>query len=237
MTTAVDPDDLSTWPTALLAELSDALTKFPTTEYASDLAIPLSNERLVMLLEGRPLRAYHATRLLEHEVIGIRRDGLRMLTPEHVERRISAAVAAGSITKHDAAMFRAGTVYAIPGPGERDGRVCAVVSRSTFADFPSGVRPLLSTWGGEAIYWRAAPEARVRLAELGRPSIVVVDLPLLGVSFHAFPGLGPVFAGHLAGLAMAWGDVHYFADVPGSAVADIWQPGSSTYDRYPMLPR
>ncbi|MDN5724769.1 MAG: hypothetical protein L0G99_02400 [Propionibacteriales bacterium] len=68
------------------------------------------------------------------------------------------------------------------------------------------------------------------------PSIVVIDLPLSdNVSFHMFPSLGLTMVEHIAHLEKRGADVHYFADIPKSAIIDVWQPGSTDYTTFPAL--
>lgn len=97
--------------------------------------------------------------------------------------------------------------------------------------------PLLTMWGGEAVYMYAEPEAVPRLRGLGSPSIVVVDLPLSAAECHMYPGLSTALGAHLARLPGLGSSMHYMADVPASAVVYVWQPGRTEYDRFPDLPR
>ncbi len=238
MTDAVDPDDVSTWPAALRDTLAEYVAGVdPAETSAVDLELPLTDQQVTALLGGRPLRTYHATRLLPHEVKSVRGDGLRALKPEHLERRIADALAAGAISTEEADRLRARTVYAEGSKGTRSNQVCAVVGLTAFAEDWCGVWPLLSTWGGEAIYWHAEGETLARLRSLGAPSVVVLDLPLAAASWLMFPGLGKALAGHLARLLSRHADVFYRASVPASAVVTVWQPGAPEYDRFPDLPR
>lgn len=236
MTVAVDPDDVSTWPAGLVKALRGALTRLRDTDYASDLAIPLSEEQLAELFEGRPLRVYHATRLLEHESLGVRHEGLRALNAQHVQSRIEAAVGSGAITAADADLIRQTTAYACSREGRWEGQVCAVVGRTTLVREAPGLELFLSCWGGEAIYWLAPPTTKQILRRLGTPSIVVIDLPVDGEALWS-PQLARVLAGHLAGLPNRTGQVTYRDSIPASSIATIWQPGNPEYDRLRGLPR
>ncbi|MDB5963496.1 MAG: hypothetical protein JWP59_4790 [Massilia sp.] len=229
---------MSTWPRPLRDALTVALAGVEPSTVGGDLRLPVSESEVTDLLGGEPLRTYHATRLLPHEVESVRREGLRALSPDHVERRITEAVAAGAITGSEAARMRAETVYATGFQGIRTGQVCAVVGLTAFSEDWRGVWPLLTSWGGEAIYFHASPEGAARLrSALGSPSIVVLDLQLDIADWDMFPGLETVLGAHLAGLSGLGADMFYRADVSASAVVDIWQPGCSDYDRFPDLPR
>ena len=144
----MDPDEVCTWPAALCDALAEAVADWILETAASDLEVPLSDTEVTALLDGRPLRVYHATRLLAHEIESVRGDGLHALTPELVERRIGGAVNAGAITATDAERFRAQTVYANGSRGRRSDQVCAVAGLSAFTEGWRGVWPLLNTWGG-----------------------------------------------------------------------------------------
>lgn len=233
----VDPDDVVTWP----QELHEALAPFtegvaPET-YADELGVTLSDERVTTLLGGRPLRTYHATRLLPHEVESVHRNGLVALTPGHAERRIVEAVSAGAVTPGDAERFRRQTVFATGYQGRREDQVCAIAGSTAFGEDWRGVWPLLSTWGGEAIYMHADAGTRSRLRAVGQPAIVVLDLALTDAPWRMFPGLGTMLAAHLARLPSRGADVFYGASVPASAVVAVWQPGAPEYDRFPNLPQ
>src|SRR5438132_14434734 len=89
----VDVDDPQTWPPDVRREaqaIADSVRG--KAKYVSDLPIPIEGEDpFRALLAGHPLVAYHATRLLDHEVAMIREQGLRPLTAKLVEDRIEAA--------------------------------------------------------------------------------------------------------------------------------------------------
>ena len=80
MADAVDPDEACTWPAALCDALAEAVADVDPETAASDLEVPLSDTEVTALLDGRPLRVYHATRLLPHEIESVRGDGLHALT-------------------------------------------------------------------------------------------------------------------------------------------------------------
>lgn len=237
MADPVDPDDVGTWPAGLRDALAGYVADVDPETAAGDLEVLLTDEQVTTLLAGRPLRMYHATRLLPHEVESVRRDGLHALSPEHVEQRIAGAVKVGTMTTEEADRTRAQTVYATGFKGSRSDQVCAVLGLTNFSEGWHGVWPLLATWGGEATYVHANDATRTWLGTLGTPSVVVLDLPLAAASWLMFPGLGMALAGHLGGLLSRGADVFYRASVPASSVVAIWQPGCPEYDRFPDLPQ
>ncbi|WOQ17582.1 hypothetical protein [Raineyella sp. W15-4] len=232
----VNPDDVSTWPARLLEVVQAIAVQVPPGTFGSDVTVPINDSQFVRLMDERPLLAYHATRLLPHELEDIRSRGLHSLSLQHVERRLEDAVGADVFSASEADRLRRNGVHLRHAPGERDGRVCAVVGLSSFSEDVNGIRPLLSTWGGEAIYWGASEVDRPKLSAVGTPSIVVVSLSLERARFFAFPQLIQVFVAHLARLEGHRGEIHYLSDVPRHAIQEIWQPGDSEYDRFSSLP-
>lgn len=232
----IDIDDQATWPAELLEQVDAWLEALePGQEYTGDLDLP-QDEWTPDLLDGRPLRAYHATRLLPHEVRRVWAEGLLPLTHELVESRIAAAHAAGDIDDEDAALFRRTNVFRHDGGRGRRDQVCLILG-----DIPlrqsRGVRELLGTWGGEAQY-AASVEPRDRLTRLGRPTLVVVHVNLTTAGDHrTYPHVQKVLCGARLGLSDPWADVMYRSAIPPGQILDVWQPGDAGYDKFARLPR
>jgi hypothetical protein len=233
---AIDVDDQSTWPDELLEQVDVWLAALePGQEYTSDLDLP-QHEWTHDLLDGRPLRAYHATRLLPHEVLRARAEGLLPLTPDLVESRIAAALAAADIDDGDAALFRRTSVFRADGGRGRRDQVCLILGDTPLQQ-ARGVRDLLGTWGGEALY-AASREPRDRLMRLGEPTIVVAHVDLMAAGDHrTYPHLQKVLCGARLGLSDTWADVMYRSAIPPGQILDVCQPGDAGYDRFARLPR
>lgn len=234
---AIHLDDVRTWPEGLQQRFAE-----PSPDRA-----PLTDELFVELLEGRPLRMYHATRLLPHEVDRIRGEGLLRLTHELVQSKLDDAVRVGAITEAQAIEARAGSIIETKYEGRREGQVCFVLSLDKFEHLPGDVRDLLSSWGGEGIYHVAAlaPEHKALLSSLGLPSIVAADVHLSVPLPYSTPSLPPVFASRAGASKPGYdgdprpssADVILRADVPASGIGAIWQPGCREYDRFTQLPK
>ena len=110
----VDVDVQETWPVTVIEFVEHwAVQVASSTSYAADLAIPLeADEEFREILAGHELRAYHATRLLDHEGEMIRSQGLRLLTVELVEERLRMAIRAGVISAQDAGQLLVDNVFA-----------------------------------------------------------------------------------------------------------------------------
>lgn len=79
----------------------------------TDLDLSIENEDPFReLFRGSVLRAYHATRLLPHEVEGIRSHGLRLASEELVTSRLSQAFEVGLIDETLRGALFAGSVFA-----------------------------------------------------------------------------------------------------------------------------
>jgi hypothetical protein len=229
VTTIVDLDDRSTWPSAIDDFVGSWVERCRgKTKYTADLDVPLELEDpFVRLLDGRLLRAYHATRLLDHEVQMVRSQGLRALSGELVRDRINAAREAGEITADLAAQLQLAHVFSDGDHTKyynRENRVCCVLGRQLFRRDPRAVALLLNTWGGEGIYMSENGYAlRPVLEHIGQPTIVVALLDLSGgpSTYYFAPALHRLFVGSALGLKDAQGDAHYRASIPQARIEAI----------------
>ncbi len=239
--TPVDVEQPGSWPAAVLAratELANALRG--TTDHVSDLQVPDAREdEFRALLSCRVVRAYHATRLLDHEVSMIEHRGLRLLSVKLLSDRIEAAFSNACITATERDYFHAAHVFATHEDENRRGQTCLFLGTYVLREDPDLLQDLLGIWGGEGLYMTSASRhAEDRLRTLGRPAVVVVDVDLSAgwSTYKAWPGLQQLFAGTLLGL-QASADVFYSKPVPPRQVRAIWLPGNQEYDKFKGLPR
>lgn len=238
----VEVDDPGTWPTAVAEFVTGCeveLRGLGLTPAELVVRADVYDERLAHLLAGHRLRAYHCARLLEHEVAGIRSQGLRPLSAELVADKLEGAVRCGAITADERASLH--EHRRLDGPGlVVEGRVCLALSTVDFGLAAHFFNPLLSCWGGEAIY--AAHESGAtglagKLRRLGRPSIVVAQLKASAIAAT------PCLAGPFVAVVAGWpaeehgADIAYTGPVPPEFVEDVWHPGDAEYDRFPDLTR
>ncbi len=244
MADLVDIDQPSTWPSDL-RQLAEELAIGPRRrhETAGDLQFGDSVElHFAEMLGGHRLRAYHATRLFDHEVAAIRERGLLALSRELVDNRIDDAFERRVITREERDQFLEAHIFAPASAwmplvvSAREGSLWFVLSRDNFRGTAEPVQDLLRLWGGEGIYNnREMHRHEKRLAQLGRPAIVVAALDL-GDSIHEV-SLAHTFVGRLIQRSRLWVDVSRKGSVPPNDILDIWQPGHAEYDRYRRLPR
>jgi hypothetical protein len=247
MPSVVDVDEPATWP-APIAEWVDewAERRRGSTEYTCDLRLHDQEAEFLDLFDGYLVRTYHCTRLLNHERTMILEQGLRPLSAELVMERIHRAHEAGAISDAERATYESGHQFVAKGWEERvrctEKQVCLLISREIFDHMAHGCEPLLSTWGGEAIYFpiEANKEHSERLRLIGRPSIVVSDLDLsvnVYGKHHISAGLSVAFVGKKLDLLAQGVEIFYKAPVPAENIAAIWHPGDPGYDRHKKLPR
>src|SRR4051812_42329315 len=125
----IDVDDPTTWSAAVTAWVAPyAESLRGTTNYTSDLKVPLEREdELRALLAGHKLVAYHCTRLLDHEVEGIRAQGLRPLTHELVLERIGRAHELAHLTDAERVELLEQNVFAVKDSRYRENQACLVL--------------------------------------------------------------------------------------------------------------
>jgi len=242
----VDIDDVSTWPASIKSWADRYARELRgSTECVGDLAVPLEEEDgFLALFAGCRLRAIHCTRLLAHERAAILAQGLRSADATLVNDRILAAHAAGALTSAEREEFIAGHVFADGRNarfGNREHQVCFIASRAKLDCDWRGVERLLSTWGGEVVYFPLSPKHGPRLKTLGVPSLVVAQLdiaaqPCAPLRHRFTPPLSRAFVGALLSL-QGGADVFYRALVPPQDILAILQPGDAEYDRHRCLPQ
>jgi hypothetical protein len=240
----IDVDDASTWPPDVAALVEQCVEATQgSTDLPGDLVTQAGrfDPELRELLADHRLRAYHCTRLLDHEAEDVRRHGLRLLDARLVADRLTAAYEHGyiDVSQRDELM-RTSRIDERAGSMKVLDQICLVPSTMVFVHDSYGVDRLLATWGGEAIYW-AHGDVGSRLYEvlrgLGRPTIVCVQLDVAHIS-SMWPSLIGPFLATAAGWPEERGaDIFYDASIPGDQVDELWQPGDPLYDRFPELPR
>lgn len=237
----IDVDDQETWPPVLRDWVAErASSPVIAGELAGGgLSVRLAeeDEALRSLFQDDSVLVYHCCRLLPHEIESIRERGLRPLSRELVQSRLDGAYTHGYISRAEQTHLLASSVYAFNEQQNRENKVCFMWGRAALED-TAGCHLLLSTWGGEAIYWADVDDAP-RWARIGRPTVVVarINVSLPRDQCLVFPGLGQVLTEAASGRPDVAGEIHYHAAVVAEDIVDLWHPGDPEYDRYPNLPR
>src|SRR5205814_66629 len=90
----IDLDDPGTWPDQFRSVVEEVT--FDADE--EGLFDPSQEETALSALSGCRLRAYHCTRLTEREAGNVLSQGLQLLSPSLVRRRLADAVTDGHLT-------------------------------------------------------------------------------------------------------------------------------------------
>lgn len=111
-------------------------------------------ERLESLLIPHRLVAYHCTRLTPEEIQGVKKVGLRLLSPALVKEKLDACYSGGYISRKDFEYLERSKSVADnlnDVHASRSNMIWFCPNRSTLKE-SSGVYRHFRSWGGEAIY-------------------------------------------------------------------------------------
>lgn len=187
------------------------------------------------LLEGRPLRSYHATRLLPHEVDSIRTKGLQALSPGLLDTRIDDAERLGYIDKPQASVMRSANLFAQGRSKGRTGLVGSILGRGTLRH-RAAVQGLLCCWGGEALHGHDRDRQQMT-SQIGAPSLVILNQAMpIGVKTSLFPDLVTTFREAYQSPIATGSDVIHHGPVSPSCVVDIVDAkAAAASGRFPEL--
>jgi hypothetical protein len=184
---------------------------------AWDAVLKVSDEAVA----GRCLVGFHATRLTEPERQDIISNGLRVLSPNLLERRLEGIASALSADVVESLRAR-NQVY----DGNRIGLAWFCFTRALLRD-ESGIERLFRSWGGEALYNSHEDDEKTgpTLAAIGKPCIVIARVPVTGI--EAFMSIGQrLVNAWCARSGIKTGDGADFegcvrADIPGGDIVRI----------------
>lgn len=204
-------DDETTWPAALVDLLAASFEELKAFhKFERDVDRRSANGDVMLRINpppnpSRPTRervldeanaiiadasvvGYHCTRLVDHEVSAILAKGMRPLSVELMDEKIAAVVAAGLVTSDVGSLLARESVARRGGYGQRLGMTWFVFSRRMLRG-ESGIRFLLTRWGGEATYWLQRDPAIVeRLCKLGTPSIIEAAIAVRDIETYSTVG-------------------------------------------------
>lgn len=153
----------------------------PNNPYAAD--FHKFQDRIGLEIVTRTIRAYHYTRLTDDESVNLLRDGIHLSTPETLRQRLDAVVASGGLTPSESDQLYEKSPFHSDQLRARSGKFWLTSHPIAIDD--NGVVPLMKCWGGEvASMWIRDPALSGSLAQLGRPRIIEVAVPL-NVTKHA----------------------------------------------------
>lgn len=226
----VDLNDRRTWPQQFGTIVEEALPG-----YAEDQWFDREQEEAALrALEDHLVRAYHCTRLTDREVRNVRRDGLRLLTPELVQRRLQDAVTDELLTPDEADFYGQ---TRLPQDTHRGEMLWFFTDRASLSDAHQ-IGYLLEVWGGEGINMALhshSPEMK-RLERVGTPSVVIANLDLSIHHEHGHPGILEAAVQYQV-TGKGGTTIQSTRKLDPENIESIEQPGSAFWRRYVWTPR
>jgi hypothetical protein len=230
----IDPDDTLTWPNDLAAFVKSIAGKVSQDDGSFHLN---ENDTLCRLINSNFIVAYHATRLLAHEITEIKANGLNMLTKDLVTRKIEGAVTHGymdRITGNE--LLADSTLWSEPS-AHRANQICLFAGKSVL-DQREGrsIINFLDIWGGESInFTKMGTKHKSLLKGIGIPAIVKVKLVVDPESNIVLqPNLCHVFAGTFLERPVSAGIYWEKGDIPSDWIIDVMVPGQPDFDDFPL---
>jgi hypothetical protein len=189
-------------------------------------------ERVMQLMAGRTIRAWHYTRLTDAECEALRASGVILSTIDTLKVRLAARVQAGEMSQATADAALAASPLHHDQRRSRSHKFWMVSHPVDIQD--SGVEPLMAHWGGEvAHFWLKDPGQLTALASVGRRSVVEIAVPLAATE-HAYSAAEAVVAayGRSLGCIPDSGAFDLFAlePLPGSAILAIHHEGDPNFE-------
>lgn len=141
-------------------------------------------EAMMQLMERRTIRAFHYTRMMEHEVARLRRDGIHLSTPETLRQRLEVLISTRTLSRAIADKLYAQSPFHSDQLESRSDKFWMTSHPIEVHD--SGVTPLMAHWGGEvASMWTRDQSLLTPLGAIGKPRIIEIAVPMLATR-HSF---------------------------------------------------
>jgi hypothetical protein len=189
-------------------------------------------EAIGLHMGTRTIRAFHYTRLTEDEVTNLLQSGIHVSTPETLRQRLEAVVASGGLARDVADRLYAESPFHSDQLRARSGKLWLTSHPAAVDD--SGVVPLLERWGGEvASMWVRDPALSAPLAELGKPRIIEVAVPLSATkhSYDAAKAVVATFARSHGAIPTKFAfDLYVEKALPATAVLSIHTKGDGVFE-------
>lgn len=204
----------ASWPPALRNHLDDSRDLFVDwlpdgPHHFSPASYDRAIYRLRELLWSYSLVAWHCTRLTDDEIGAIIATGMQPPSRMILHTRIDALLRAGTISVEAASQLKARNQA---DEDCRRGRIfwCFYPPRESGE---GGIRSLLETWGGEALYnsHDDHPVMGPQLRAIGTPALIEADIPLVLLGESASAAFS-VVANYLASLGHVVHDGLRFED-------------------------
>lgn len=227
---SLDPDSPGDWPAELQQVVRSLDEITPPATHVVDLEVSdAADVRVREAMSHYRIKAFHATRLLPHEVEAIKAEGLRAFGAVLFDDRIEGAFRHGHLTEAERAVLLGAHMHAVGEENDRGNRTGVWLTLRRVSLDHHGNRNLLGLWGGEGISFSSgAAELGPLLARLGRPVVVVAAPPILTDSRAqlVFPDLSKTLLGAWRGLEEG-ADLRHPTAIEGDGILDLsWWEGS-----------
>jgi hypothetical protein len=189
-------------------------------------------EAITRAMDERTIRAWHYTRLTDAEDEALRLDGVHLSTPETLQRRLAAVVAAGAISSEAASQLYAQSPLHSQQHETRVNRFWMTSHPINVED--GGVEPLMSHWGGEAASMWVRDEALLApLSRIGRPRVIELAVPVISAdcAFSAARAVIATFARLRGGTPDKLSfDLRVMSPLPPLAVLAVHTEGEPAFE-------
>jgi hypothetical protein len=234
-----------------LTDHLDLITNYVTTEKANDEIIVLgqanrynvSNEfshafqhflenTLVNQLQNRTIRGWHYTRLCNHEIDQIKRDGITVSSLGALRTRLNAMVNFQYMSQAHSDDLYSKSPYHDQTNGRR-------LNMFWMTSYPLAANAsenewLFKFWGGEAVYFNITELSSVfKLQELGSPRILDVTVPLANTN-RVYCASRAIVSSFAKIHSLRWEnpkfDFYSSEALPADFVSNICEVGDSNYE-------
>jgi hypothetical protein len=171
-------------------EASDHTKPHPENPYAGEFIGV--KDHILQLMKARTIRAWHYARMTDTEIDALRQGGIYPSNLDNIRSRLAAQVAAGTFSHEVADRLFSDSPYQSDQRGSRSNKFWMVSHPVDIED--GGVKLLLESWGGEAVYfWQRDEALQDLLKQIGRPRVLEIAMPLIH-SRHSYSAAEAVVA-------------------------------------------
>lgn len=189
-------------------------------------------EELGDWMRRRVIRAWHYTRLTGDEVEYMLQQGLHVSTPATLKSRLHSLVPADLLPSELAETLYARSPFHGSQLAGRSGKFCVVSHPIPVND--SGVKRLLTYWGGEAAsFWMQDPEVLAVLAGTGKARVLelAVPLALTNDAYSAAQAIVATFAQNLGCVMKQHAfDAFLTSALPPDSILQVHSEGDPSFD-------
>jgi NAD(P)-dependent dehydrogenase (short-subunit alcohol dehydrogenase family) len=178
---------------------------------------------LTPAMSERTIRAWHFTRLCDHEADEIKTSGIRISSTGELQRRLAQMTVRGLLRPDEAQEIYQLSPYHVQNGGIRLGMFW--MTSFPYAVGSSGINWLVENWGGESVYsnLKDGPLA-TKLKQLGSARVLEVAVPLKQTK-HTYSAAKAVVSAFTRTLSLKWDyanfDLTAYSNLPAKSVKSV----------------